>query len=51
MATSPSRFARIFVGPWFWAVFWLIFALVILLNFLGKQIAAKPPPLDEDWSQ
>jgi hypothetical protein len=51
MATSPFRFGRIFVGTWFWAAFWFIFVLMILLIVLGKRIAAKPPPLDKDWSE
>jgi hypothetical protein len=51
MATSPVRFGRILVGPWSWVVFVLIFVPMVLLSFLGKKIATKPPPPDKDWSE
>jgi hypothetical protein len=51
MATSPVRFGRILVGPWSWVVFVLIFGSMVLLGFLGKKIAAKPPPPDQDWGE
>jgi hypothetical protein len=51
MATSPVRFGRILVGPWSWVVFVLIFGSMVLLSFLVKKIATKPPPLDQDWSE
>ena len=51
MAKSPARFGRIFAGPWVWPVFGLIYVLMILLSFRAKKIAAKPPPLDKNWSE
>jgi hypothetical protein len=47
MATSPLRFGRTFLGPWFSVVFWSILAILLLLIFTAKKSGSKPPPLDD----